>query len=134
MKAMSRTLLIYYKMVFRYGTSNEIDTDKFPDKKYKWFFDWQNRILFLEDQKTKDKILIPFESILRAYFITDEQEKGQEQEQEQVKVKHVDMTPATEKQKEFLRKLGVSDEEIAKMTKKQASQKIKELTSKQQGK
>jgi len=130
MKAMSRTLLIYYKMVFRYGTSNEIDTDKFPDKKYKWFFDWQNRILFLEDLKTNDKIMIPFESILRCYIIEQKPAEEQEKKEEQVKVKHVDMTPATPKQKEYLKQLGVPEEEINKMTKKQASEKIKELTSK----
>ena len=37
------------------------------------------------------------------------------------------MSPPTEKQKALLRKLGVSEEEIDKLTRKAASQKIKEL-------
>lgn len=127
---MSKTLLIYYRLVFRYATSNEIDSDKFTDKKYSWFWDWQNRVLFIKSKDTKDNIVIPFESILRAYIIQEKEKEQEKQKEEQVKVKNIDMTPATPKQKELLRKLGVAETEINRMTKKEASKKIAELTEK----
>ena len=62
MRKMPKSLEVVYR-----AFEPEKGSDVFSGKEYKWFFDWQNRVLIVEHRKSCRKIIIPFESILKAY-------------------------------------------------------------------
>lgn len=105
---MSRELIVVVKEVS--------EPHKFEEGRYEWKLSPEKRTLEVIDTEKQDVFIYPYEGILWIKI-----------KHNQVPVKKVNMSPPTEKQKALLRKLGVSEEEIDKLTRKAASQKIKEL-------
>ena len=53
MRKMPKSLEVVYRVVYR-AFESEKGSDVFSGKEYKWFFDWQNRVLLVEHKKRQE--------------------------------------------------------------------------------